>query len=160
MASLWATLGKFGATLIFYHLVTLLMSMIIFKVSSPQQQQRQWHFCISAVWPDLAKCRHFGKIFTVLCNFLIVYWLSAKFWTYFCKFSILLGRQSFIDANGQMLKNNLAIWSHCLSEKESCESSSDTHLYKISKRESDDWERLFVRSFVRSAPTDSCKIEI
>ena len=32
---------KIWATLIFYHLVTLLMSMIIFKVSSPQQQQRQ-----------------------------------------------------------------------------------------------------------------------
>ena len=55
-----------------------------------------------SVWPDLAKFRHFGKIFKG--NFSMVYLLLAKMLN-------LLG-QIFIDVYVQMLINKLVIWSH------------------------------------------------
>ena len=59
-----------------------------------------------AVWPDLAKIHHLGKIFLVLDNFLDFFLLFGKFWGLL--WQILYGiRQVFIDVDGQMLKNHL-----------------------------------------------------
>ena len=71
------------------------------------------------VWPDLANFRHFGKISPFWQNLqsLGIFWGSiwylAKFLAYFGIFCILLGKFSLMSL-GQMLKNNLAIWSHWL----------------------------------------------
>ena len=46
-----------------------------------------------AVWPDLVKFRHFGKIFKYLGKFLGFIYYLAKFWTYFC---MLLGKFSLM----------------------------------------------------------------
>ena len=53
------------------------------------------------------------KIFKVLHNFLRVYLLLGKILDWLWQISCAIG-QVFIDINGQMLKNNLAIWSHWL----------------------------------------------
>ena len=75
------------ATLIFLKLSDLFKNLNFqsesYSVSDP-----------SAVWPDLAKFRHFGIFLTV----------------YFVFDNIVL---IFIVANGQILKNNLIILSHC-----------------------------------------------
>ena len=67
---------------------------------------------VVSVWPDFAKFRRFGKIFKVLGNFLRVYLLFGKILDRLVNF-YAFGQVS-IDVNGQMLKNKLAIWSHCL----------------------------------------------
>ena len=68
---------------------------------------------LQAVWPDWGKFHHFGKIFQVLGNILWVYLLFGKISDLFWQILYAIG-QVFIDVNGQMLKNNLAIWSHWL----------------------------------------------
>ena len=68
---------------------------------------------LQAVWPDWVKFHHFGKIFKVLGNILWVYLLFGKISDLFWQILYAIG-QVFIDVNGQMLKNNLAIWSHWL----------------------------------------------
>ena len=70
-------------------------------------------YYLAAVWPDLAKFLHLGKIFKVLVNFWGFIYYFGKLWTDFGKILYVIG-QIFIDVNGQMLKNNLAIWWHCL----------------------------------------------
>ena len=57
-------------------------------------------FCVSAVWTDLAEKRHFGKILKDFGNF----------WRAYLEYAI---GQIFIVVNGQNLKHNLPIWSHC-----------------------------------------------
>ena len=84
----------------------------------------QWHLFSSsapcliypdpgAVWPDLAKFRHFDKSIQMFGKILTDYFL-------FGKIPILLGEICdiiiFIVANGQILKNNLTIYSHCPGE--------------------------------------------
>ena len=61
--------------------------------------------------PDLAKFHHFRKIFNVFSNFngFVIIWQNieptlANFYA--------IG-QMFIVANGQILNNKLANWSHC-----------------------------------------------
>ena len=56
------------------------------------------------VWPDLAQFRHFGK-------FLTVYFLFGKMLNLLLQISYIFGL-IFIVAEGQILKNNLTIWSH------------------------------------------------
>ena len=59
-----------------------------------------------SVGPDLAKFRHFDKTLQVFGKYLTVHFLFGK----------MLGqlRQIYYIINGQILKNNLTIWSHCL----------------------------------------------
>ena len=68
--------------------------------------------CPNAVWPDLAKFHHFGKIFKVLGNFSRAYLLFGKILNLLWQILYTFG-QIFIDIHGQMLKNILAICSHC-----------------------------------------------
>ena len=56
------------------------------------------------VWPDLAKFRHFGKFFMV--DFLFAKMLSLNW-----RICYIIGL-NFIVTNGQILQNNLTIWSH------------------------------------------------
>ena len=65
-----------------------------------------------AVWPDLAKFRHFGNILKVSRDYLRAYLVFGK------KLSLLwpifyVIWQFFIAANGLILTNNVSIWSHC-----------------------------------------------
>ena len=64
------------------------------------------------VWSYVVKFAHFGKIFKLLGNFARVFYYLAKYWTYFGKICMYTFGQFFIDENGQMLTNNLAIFSH------------------------------------------------
>ena len=63
-----------------------------------------------AMWPDLAKIRHFGKS-QVFCNSLTVYFLFGKMLSILCQICDIIGL-IFIVSNGQILKNNLTILSH------------------------------------------------
>ena len=64
---------------------------------------------LAALWPDLAKFRHFGKILDIF----------GDFWGFGKKFNLLwhilnaIG-QIFIVVQGQISKIHTAIWSHCL----------------------------------------------
>ena len=62
---------------------------------------------------DLAKFHHFGKIFKVLGNFSTVHLLFGKILNLLWQILYTFG-QFFFAVNGQMLKNNPAILSHCL----------------------------------------------
>ena len=66
-----------------------------------------------AVWPDLAKFRHFGTILQVFGQFLTVYLLLVKLVNLLWQICYDTGL-IFIVANGPILKHNLTIWSHCL----------------------------------------------
>ena len=63
--------------------------------------------------PDLAKFIHFGKNLEIFGSILKVYLLFGKVVNPLWDNMYSLG-QIFIVVNGQILKNNLAIWSHCL----------------------------------------------
>ena len=84
---------------------------VAFDTRGPRfdSSHRQNLYC--AVWPDLAKFRHFGKRLQVFGKFLTVYFLFGKMlcllWQ-ICDIIMLI----FIVANGQILKNNLTICSH------------------------------------------------
>ena len=77
------------------------------------------------VWPDLAKIRHF-------CHILKAFGLFSK--PSFCighKFEPTLGNfhaigQIYIGVSGQILTNNLAIWSHWFQEKMDVKNYSET----------------------------------
>ena len=62
------------------------------------------------MWPDLAKFRHFGKSFPVFGKFLTVYFLFGKILSWLWQICDVIGL-ILIVANGQILKNNLTIWS-------------------------------------------------
>ena len=53
----------------------------------------------------------FGEIFKVLGNFCGVIYYLAKFLDLLLQILLAIGK-IFVDVNGQMLKNNQAIWSH------------------------------------------------
>ena len=64
------------------------------------------------VWPDLATFCHLGKSLQVFGKFLTVYFLIGIILSppgQTCDIIWLI----FIVANGQILKKNLTIWSHC-----------------------------------------------
>ena len=67
-------------------------------------------FYLKAGWPDLAKFRLFGWMLTVY--FLFADPTLVNLWHH---------GLIFIVANGQILKNNTTIWSHCL------KGATDTH---------------------------------
>ena len=52
--------------------------------------------CSSPVWPDLAKFRHFGKIWNVFGQLLKFFYYLAKRWTFFGKYFLLLGKFTFL----------------------------------------------------------------
>ena len=111
----------------FSHLLTLhfFMAPICIYWSS-RRRRRLSHFLLShshgffhrtrlgTVWPDLAKFWHFGK------NIQQSLAIFQKLYLVFGSILNLLGqkiaiRQSFTTAvNGQILKNNIFIWSHWL----------------------------------------------
>ena len=68
------------------------------------------------------QCDQIGQNFAIFAKSsksLAIFWrltsYLGKIWTDFGKFCMPLGQFSLI-VNGQMLKNNLAIWSHCSCE--------------------------------------------
>ena len=68
-------------------------------------------FCVcqcDQIWRNFT---NFGKIFKVLGNFSRVYVFFGKILGQLFHIYFTLG-QILIDVNGQLLKNNLAIWSH------------------------------------------------
>ena len=69
------------------------------------------------VWQDLPSFRHFGRMLKVFGNSLwgLFEYLSI-FWTYIDKNVMVLGK-FFIVVKGQILKNDLVIWSHWPSTK-------------------------------------------
>ena len=94
-------------------LVTYLYSNLWPKFSAEHSLRFRDELCKNlpprsgAVWPDLAKFHHFrciGKSLTVC--FLFGKMLSQLWQTCYIIFQI------FTVANGQILKNNLTIWSH------------------------------------------------
>ena len=70
-----------------------------------------WRPTEAAVWPDLAKFRHFGTIMKELGNFLRVFLVFGKMLSLLWQkcFAIC---QVFIVVNSHILWNDLAIWSH------------------------------------------------
>ena len=66
-----------------------------------------------SVWPDLAKFRHFGTILKVLGKILRDYFVFDKILILLCQKCFTIG-QLFVVGDGQILSNNLAIWSHWL----------------------------------------------
>ena len=62
--------------------------------------------------PDLAKFHHFGISLKVLSKFLTVYFLFGKMLSLLWQTCDII-ELIFIVANGQILKKNLTIWSHC-----------------------------------------------
>ena len=67
---------------------------------------------IHTVWLDLAKLRHFGNILRVFGQILKASSLFGKILNLFWPKFYTIG-QIYTVINGQMLKKNLAIWSHC-----------------------------------------------
>ena len=66
---------------------------------------------LPSVFTDLAKFRHFGKTLQVFGKFWTVYFLLCKMLSLLLNFWYIIGL-TFVVANGQILKNNLTIWSH------------------------------------------------
>ena len=69
-----------------------------------------------AVWPDLAKFHHFGKSLQINQFFTVYFWFG-KMLSLIWQICDIIGL-IFIVANGQILKNNLTIWSHCRAPRE------------------------------------------
>ena len=94
------------------NLVTLLIGHLWYKsrqFCNAKQLKSRW--IILAVWPDLAKFYHFGKILLIFGKFLTVFFLFGKMLNLLWQICYITGIV-FIIANGQILKHNLTIWSH------------------------------------------------
>ena len=72
-----------------------------------------YFFTSRAVWPDLEKIRHFGKTLQVFVKFFTFYLLFGKILSLLLQIWYIIGL-IFIVAIGQIFKNNLTIWSHCI----------------------------------------------
>ena len=68
---------------------------------------------LPTVWLDLEKFRQFGKSLQVFGKILTVYFLFGKMLCLLWQICDIFGL-IFIVSNGQIFKNNLTIWSHCL----------------------------------------------
>ena len=83
------------------------------RAPSQRDQYCKTIFAVAAVWPDLAKFRHLGKLYQILGKLLRVCLVLGKFlnllWQYFYEFG-----QFSIVVSSQIMKNILAIWSHCV----------------------------------------------
>ena len=75
-----------------------------FEVKRYELQTFKRH--LFGVWPDFAKFLHFGKL-------LMVYFLFGKMLSLLWQIFDIIGI-IFTVANGQILKNTITIWSHCL----------------------------------------------
>ena len=64
------------------------------------------------VWPDLATFCRLGKSLQVFGKFLMVYLWFGKMLSLLWQISDIIGLIFFV-VNGQVLKNNVTIWSHC-----------------------------------------------
>ena len=71
---------------------------------------------MESVWPDLAKYGHFVKGLQVFGKFVTVYFLFGEMISLLWQICDIIGLISIV-ANGQILKNNLTIWSHCMESK-------------------------------------------
>ena len=89
------------------------------EIERDRKEKKKKPFCVkkmefwrdvmpTAVWPDLAKFCHFGK--TLQVKFLKVYFLFGKVLSLLWQIWYIIGL-ILIFANGQILKNNLTIWS-------------------------------------------------
>ena len=65
---------------------------------------------IPSAWPDLTKFCHFCKDFQVSGKYLTVYFLFGKMFSLLWQIWYIIGL-IFIVANGQIMINNLTIWS-------------------------------------------------
>ena len=64
---------------------------------------------IPPLWQNLQSYGQFSR------DYLVFNQNMAKYSTFFWQILYTFG-QIFIDVNGQMLKNNLAIWPHCIED--------------------------------------------
>ena len=83
---------------------------------------------LKPVWPDLAKFCNFGETLKDLDNLMRAYFVFGKFLSLLWQKNYAI-RQSFIAVDGQILKHNLAIWSHCLKQT-------------LAKKEKDGFEQI------------------
>ena len=88
--------------------LTISLSLIDRSFDLSRRRDSTW-----PVWPDLAKFRHFGKVFS---KFLRVYYLFGKILSLLWQNCDIIGL-IFIVANGQILKKNLNIWSYCTRQR-------------------------------------------
>ena len=96
-------------------LITSLMWMQCWYVVCHQCDPIWWNF--AALW----------KSFQVFGKFLTVYFLFDKMLSTLWQFCVIIGH-IFIAANGQILKNNLTIGSHCLSPNVICITTSQGNI--------------------------------
>ena len=68
----------------------------------------------SAVWPDLVKFRHFGKILLVFGNFLKIYLIFEKIVNLVWQLFYAIWQKVIVE-KAEFWNNYLAIWSHCWS---------------------------------------------
>ena len=68
--------------------------------------------CCQTVWTDLAHFRHFGNFLKYLDNFLKLLLTDGKNFNLLWRICYAIWHICMI-INGQILKNNRAIWSHC-----------------------------------------------
>ena len=78
----------------------------------------QAHLQCDQIRPNFATLAKFYKSLAIFWRFFSYF---AKCWAHFGEFGNIIGL-IFIVANGQMLRNNLTIWSHCshLRDEKSC----------------------------------------
>ena len=87
------------------HFVITLLWVTLTEDNSSSNRSRRLTVRVLVLnrWPDLAKFRHFGKIFNAFGNFLRVYLVFGKILDQLCQILYTTG-QIFIDVNGQMLQ--------------------------------------------------------
>ena len=114
----WATFWKFWATFYFNLWSHWMWAKVYPKSSFPPSLVSWWPSSptLAPVWPDLPKFRHFCEILKVFGHFSgFIEHFGQKFETTLANFDS--DGQDLIVENGQILKNNLAIWSHWLAHK-------------------------------------------
>ena len=63
------------------------------------------------MWPNLAKFCHLDKLSKIWGKLFGFILCLAKFWVFFVNFGQI---RAVVTVSSQIMKNNLAIWSHCL----------------------------------------------
>ena len=106
---------------IFSHLFVVRIVMFVWKDGNKRKTGQGCPisknlYILPQMWPDLAKFRHFGKSLQVFVKYLMVNFLFGKMLSLLWQICDIIGL-IFIFANGQILKNNISIWSHCLPPK-------------------------------------------
>ena len=68
-------------------------------------------WALRTVWPNLAKFCHLDKLSKIWGKLFGFILCLAKFWVFFVNFGQI---RAVVTVSSQIMKNNLAIWSHCL----------------------------------------------